>query len=447
MLYYTWALIDRSLCPNSLPCKYPCLIEGNPDIAGIGVCITNYPGTLTPLMLTPCQVRIATYIQTFCGTILLAFSTEDTAGVRGTIVVTSLALVATTCVFALQGQLSLHHAMIVKDLLSLTLLPMHVVESWRVHSPGLFAAQQVRFVMYIALSLWLAVKAPCLGTSPECNRCTRVVQWAIWIGNECSHWTRASSTAGAYFLGCLWLVQQIWTYGPFNYLRTVPALISDHNKDEWINYVRLNQRYLAKWRKENLRRNRSVWNLSRLWLWYNDDRWTSKVVNQKILDEVQSQNAPKGRMGRRWKDVRVALTVPRVQRALIGLIFATIWAVSTERTVLLNLTKEVNGWGYGQIASLILTVPSVAALLKMVIRSRRAPKVSFCFPANNAQDDVTDRTPQPTPTTLLPPGYSCGKRKVKDSVRYDRMCYFQGRTVLTGASNTPLNYRRRKKNG
>ena len=123
------------------------------------------------------QVRIATYIQAFSGTLLLSFSSHDISGVRTTIVITSLALIGTAAILAMQNSLSLHHAMVVTDLAQITMLPMHLVEPWRVRSPGLYAAQQARFLSWSGMFFWLWTKTPCLGSTPECNQCTRTTSF------------------------------------------------------------------------------------------------------------------------------------------------------------------------------------------------------------------------------------------------------------------------------
>lgn len=36
-----WDISDRGLCPNIVQCEDSCLVEANPDIAGIGVSFTT----------------------------------------------------------------------------------------------------------------------------------------------------------------------------------------------------------------------------------------------------------------------------------------------------------------------------------------------------------------------------------------------------------------------
>jgi hypothetical protein len=50
-------------------------------------------------------------------------------------------MVITIAIFLWQGALSLYHAVVASQLLTITLLLMYIVESWRVDSPGLFIAQ------------------------------------------------------------------------------------------------------------------------------------------------------------------------------------------------------------------------------------------------------------------------------------------------------------------
>ena len=316
------------------------------------------------------QVRIATYVQALCGTILLGFSSKDTAGIRATIVVTSLALVTTTAVYAMRSELSLHHAVIVQSLLTLVLLPMHIVEPWRVDSPALFFAQQIRFGAYLALSFWLNVKTPCLGSTSQCNMCTKRTAYFFYTNHAVSRPLRASNVFTLFFICTLWGQGQWWTYGPMHYVKTVPALLSDSKAKRWRECVIATHQSLSEWRREFKKRTprRSQPMVAFFHWWSNEDTVSA------WLEDKRQELAPglySTWFHRVWIDTKIAVRVPRAQRALVGVILVILYTVATERSVKMNFAEEANTWGFGQIASLILTMPAVASLLKLVMRLGR----------------------------------------------------------------------------
>lgn len=205
------------------------MIEADPDIAGIGVggsCFPLYRESLTAL-----QVRLAAYIQSVCSVILLGLSSESSNALRGTLVLTSLALVGSIAVFSLKAELSLHHAMVSVSLLTVSMLPLHFVESWRVTSPSLFIAQQLRLGIYTALQLWLVFKTACLGSHPECNLCTRTVMFfkAYPAVSDCG---RSIRVFVILFVGANWILG-VYTYGPSHYVEALPAMLSNRRAARW----------------------------------------------------------------------------------------------------------------------------------------------------------------------------------------------------------------------
>ncbi len=72
--------------------------------------------------------------------------------------------------------------------------------------------------------------------------------------------------------------------------------------------------------------------------------------------------------------IKLALRIPRIQRFALATLFASIWTYDTERVVKLNLQRNANDWGYGQISAIILTVPSVAGVVQMFVNARKAEK-------------------------------------------------------------------------
>lgn len=100
---------------------------------------------------------------------MITLSPEPTEDVVETLVLTSLALVITIGATTLQSNISLHHAMVAISLLTVLMLPLHFVEHWRVRSPGIFLAQQLRFILYGAFQIWTTANLACFGSHPELN--------------------------------------------------------------------------------------------------------------------------------------------------------------------------------------------------------------------------------------------------------------------------------------
>jgi len=298
-----------------------------------------------------------------------------------TIVITSLAIVATASIYGLRGQLSLHHAVVVEALLKLVMLPMHLVEPWRVRSPVLFFAQQIRFGAYIALSLWLSIKTPCLGSDPQCNMCTRRTAFFFFTGHANNYMNRSWSILTLVFICTNWAQSQWWTYGPGNYMLTIPALLSEMKARSWISHVRMTQRTLFNWRQTQVKMNPAVWlSFPRFNLWYENDCTVSAQLKAKRWMQAPGLHTNNsGWLHRAWSDSKLAIRVPRVQRAIIGMILVTLWTIATEQTVKMNVSPKANEWGFGQIASIILGVPAVASSIKLVLRLGRNVRLVFCI--------------------------------------------------------------------
>ena len=319
--------------------------------------------------LLPPQVRIATYIQAFSGTLLLGFSSHDTSGVRTTIVITSLALVGTSIILNIENTLSLNHAMVVYDLLTMTILPMHFVEPWRVRSPGLYAAQQCRFLLWCALSFWLWTKTPCLGNTPECNQCTRTTSFFFWTAHACRNLNRSFHIFSVLLVLIIWLRSHTWTYGPQNYVLTLPALVLEQHAQRWTDYVRKNEEALQIWRRRRIRSMKNpIVIVTKFYHWYDDETTIAQGIKERRwMRTATSWAQRRTRLSLIWSDARLAVRVPRAQRMLIALVFVTFYTYATERIITMNLTKDANTWGYGQTASLILTVPAVGTLARLAL--------------------------------------------------------------------------------
>ena len=169
----------------------------------------------------------------------------------------------------------------------------------------------------------------------------------------------------------IWLYPHTWTYGPYNYFLTLPALISEHYNLAWVDYVRRTQESLAVYRRRMIAKHEFAI-LSRLMAWYDDDKCLSQGIKERrwMLAPVQSGKAS-SRMERISSDFRLAIRLPRCHRTLIALVYLALYTYGTERTIKLNLTKDANVWGYGQTASLVLAIPSAVSLVQLVSRLRR----------------------------------------------------------------------------
>ncbi|KAF5246878.1 hypothetical protein FAUST_1063 [Fusarium austroamericanum] len=262
-----WSKVDENLCPKIIKCKDPCVVEADPDIAGIGV-------------------RIATYTQTICNIILLGFASDGnrTSASYHALVLTSLATIITLGIFSIQTKLSLHHSVVASSLLTITILPTHILESWRVRSPGIFVAQQVRLAIYCAYAWWLILEMPCMGAEPQCNLCTRSSLFGH-AGRVATHGNRSLRLGVVLFTSYLWLRQVVWSYGPRHYFESVPATLSETRKQAWNSYIDENRDSLTTWRLRRLARERKYNQFSRFltpgWLWYDDVTTARRGIEQR----------------------------------------------------------------------------------------------------------------------------------------------------------------------
>lgn len=298
--------------------------------------------------------------------ITLGFSSKEanTHAVRATLVITSFGITTTAAVFAIRGSLSLSHAMVVVALLTQSLFLVQLIEPWIVRSPSLFLAQQVRFPIYIALAIWLAVKTPCLGSDSQCNLCTRAFTW-FWATRATNPWRRSGILYTISFVVTGWLDMIFWLYGPVHYLRTLAAVVSEKKKEAWIYAIDESKRDLKTWRALQPRTNV----LAKFYLWYEDETtlhdgfrkgyW--KTTPTKVQDQKSFVNL--------IRDARIAVRIRRVQRSVLALIVAAIFTYDAEKVVQLNLQDNANDWGYGQIAAMILIGPSVAGVIQLFVSS------------------------------------------------------------------------------
>ncbi|KAL4905801.1 hypothetical protein BDW74DRAFT_177503 [Aspergillus multicolor] len=353
----TWPDIDREHCPNVIECNDNCVIEADPDIAGIGM-------------------RIAAYTQTICNIFIFGLSSNPgrTSSTYGTLVITSLAVVVTAAIFLWQGALSLHHATIALQLLTITLLPMYILESWRVRSPGIFIAQQVRLFLWWGVSFYVALYMPCFGDNPQCNLCARASTFGI-PGRVVNPVNRSFKLAILTFTIFVWLRAQAWVYGPWHLLASLKTPFSQSSHLAWARYVDETQQNLTEWREADIRRLRAripkIRSIISIWQWYDDATTAREGIKKRQWRNHLANSTDRSWLVRVYSDARLAIRVPRCQRMIVALVISGILIADCESTVSMNLTKSSNDWGYGQIFGLVATLPSVTDLTKLLLRLGR----------------------------------------------------------------------------
>ena len=326
---------------------------------------------------------MAAYIQSVCSIVLLGLSSRYNNALRGTLVLTSLALVSSVAIFSLQVELSLPHAMVSLSLLTVVMLPLHFIESRRITSPGLFVAQQLRFGIYTAMEVWLVVKTPCLGSHPECNLCTK----SVMLGHAyptVNNLSRAARILATMVVGVIWLDTTIFTYGPRHYIEALPAMFSESRAAKWAAVIEHVMEEETAWRRFKLGRTRRRWAwcnphrrkvprwaglLIKLSMWYEDSTLVSAIVDARRWSQAPTTTgAAPGWLWCVWSDLRLASAAPRFQRMVIALIFAAVCISNTEYAVHINVPGGANNWGFGQIFSMVGAVPFAASLIKFGLR-------------------------------------------------------------------------------
>lgn len=324
-------------------------------------------------------MRVSTYTQSICNVFIFGFSSSSNrkSSTYSTLVITSLAIVITIAIFLWQGALSLHHATVASALLTITLAPMYVMESWRVDSPGLFMAQQVRLIMYVAVKLYLTIHMPCLGNHPQCNLCARSSTFFV-DGNIVTPLNRSYQLIMMLCVVYFWFKQNLWTYGPFHLLQSLRTPFSDTSHQAWLSYNYETRRSLTEWRHTDLRiirsRNPRMWSFTKILLWMDDDQTIRQGIKQRRWWTSPSSGKQNTWFGRVCDDAKLVMGIPRFQRMIAALCIAGVLIADCERTVRMNLTESGNEWGYGQIFALVATLPAVMEVTKLLLRLGRKPK-------------------------------------------------------------------------
>lgn len=303
---------------------------------------------------------MAIYIQSICGVILLGFSpaSGSMTAVRSTVVPSSSSLIFCGVVLTWQGKLSLAHAIVVVSLGTVAILPLHYVEPWMVTNPALFFGQQLRLSLYMFMSVFLFLKAPCFGSDPQCNLCVR-----LGLGPFTTHATNAISRSTRLLPTCIafsfWVNNLLWTYGPWNYIRTIPAIFFPTYRHQWQQVVKMTYTTLQHGRR---RYNNAI---PRMWHWYFDDTKVGEHIRASRRTRFHRYgNAGAWEMGlisQAWS----VLCLPRCQRALIALVIIGLLIPYIEKTVELNLSNKASDWSFGQMYAIILCIQPVAEVVQL----------------------------------------------------------------------------------
>lgn len=324
-------------------------------------------------------MRVSAYIQCICNLFILGFSSSSdrTSSTYRTLVITSLAMVITTAIYLWQGALSLHHATVASGLLTVTLLPMHVLEPWRVDSPGVFIAQQVRLFIYLAVKFYMVTHMPCLGSDRQCNLCTRSSSFGF-AGHIVTPFNRSSQLTLLLWILFFWTGQSAWTYGPLHLFQSLQTPFSATSHQAWVWYNNETRRSLTEWRLTALQiarsRNSKVWSIITILLWYDDDQTVRDGIKRRKWRSSPVSARQSTWLGRVCHDAKLSMTIPRCQRLIVAICIAGILIADCERTVRMNLTASGNKWGYGQIFALVATLPAVTETAKLLLRLGRTPK-------------------------------------------------------------------------
>ncbi|KAJ9481597.1 hypothetical protein VN97_g11876 [Penicillium thymicola] len=168
-----------------------CVIEANPDVSGVGIRISIYAlclgGSITSYLLrvfAPGENK-----------------EEFSRGVSSALGLQGLALLCTAIYQTVRGDLTLFHAICVVHLLAI--LGMKIVSKGRYAGLGPWrlyffsAIQLLALAAFLALNVYVWVKAPQFGSQPQCNKDTVYVVFGVSI--------KATSPVFRYII-LLWLV-------------------------------------------------------------------------------------------------------------------------------------------------------------------------------------------------------------------------------------------------
>jgi uncharacterized integral membrane protein len=110
-------------------------------------------------------------------------------------------------------------------------------------------------------------------------------------------------------------------------------------------------------------------------MWYDDETTARAGIKDRRWRQAPTNAKTSSWAMRVYRDARLAILVPRCQRAMISLVLASVLIIDIERTVALNLTASSNKWGYGQIFAMVATIPCVGAVMALMARVGRVSRV------------------------------------------------------------------------
>ncbi|KAM6476495.1 hypothetical protein HDV62DRAFT_375271 [Trichoderma sp. SZMC 28011] len=297
----------------------------------------------------------------------------------------------TMSISLIKGNLSLSHSEAASSLLAITIFPTQIMQSQRIRSPGLFVAQQGQLWVQRIAYLWINLHMPCLGTVHECNLCTR----SSTFGHSVHTITPLRRSFRLAVLVCLSLVtlrSYFWSYGPLHTLQPLPAMFSNTQRQKWISFIDETQESFDHFRAQLLRQQKARekaknpsarwWSIIYVWIWLNDTTTIKSKVERISETKPLCDSGNTKWPSRVWSDTKIALRVPRCQRAFLILIYTAVGIWDMEKTTTLNFTMSRNAWGYGQTFALIATIPSVSAVITLLLRMGRKPDESRGLASN-----------------------------------------------------------------
>ena len=100
--------------------------------------------------------------------------------------------------------------------------------------------------------------------------------------------------------------------------------------------------------------------------WNNDDTTVSEGIKQLRWKQGPSRYDERSTTERILSGARLAIRVPRCQRACVSLVVIVFYIYDLEMTTRADVNSAANTWGYGQIATMILSIPALTSCLKLV---------------------------------------------------------------------------------
>ena len=258
------------------------------------------------------------------------------------------------------GNLTLPDATVNNSLMTTVLFPFALIEPWPNRSPGIYLTHTIRYALYLFLSLYITISAPCFGSDQKCNMCMGYYQW---LPARCARFFAFGVLSAVH----LYIVY--WSRGPPFFGRAIAALVSQNARKKWVEHDAIGTYdYLHKGRAyrifiltnpdepQQFRPRFREWVLTfpqRFFEWFFNDTQLSTVF--KAHEEASDQKS--------WK---LALALPRCQKSLLAIVITALNIYATEDLVRSYLDRSSFAWGYGQVAAMVLVAPSVVETFRLI---------------------------------------------------------------------------------